>query len=273
MGLEKVPLNNKVSPEMDRTTVDYWDQFWSDSRQPRRIQVEGSDLRHTVDRAYYAAIQRYLYPVSNAQIIEIGCGNSSWLPFFSSHLGANVAGLDYSELACQRAKAFMNTSGVSGEIRHGDFRKPPDDWCNRFDMVFTNGLVEHFDDTPLALSQIARFAKPGGRLITFIPNMQGVNGWLQKHLGRNTFDTHRVLSVDALRVAHQQAGLSVLDCHYLLPMNFLVVNPELPGFIKQAFTSATMAFTAAGWLLDRLVTLPRSAVMAPYVFCCAEKGP
>ena len=89
----------------------------------------------------------------------------------------------------------------------------------------------------------------------------------------NTFDTHRVLSVDALRSAHEQAGLSVLDCHYLLPLNSLGSESRFSGIHETSFTAATMALTAAGWSLDRLVHLPRSAEMAPYVFCCAEKGP
>jgi SAM-dependent methyltransferase len=271
MDLGQVPLNNEVSPGMDRTTVDYWNRFWSDSRLPRAIQVDGSALRHTVDRAYYEALQPFVRPANGARLIEIGCGNSAWLPFFSNKLCAEVSGLDYSDLACQRAKTFLHVSGVSGEIRCGDFREAPEDWCNRFDVVYTNGLVEHFDDTALTLRQIARYAKPGGRLVTFIPNMLGLNGWLQKQLGQETFRTHRALTSDTLRSAHQQAGLSVLDCRYLLPLNLLVVNPDLSGILKRGFMAATMALTAAGWSLDRIVRLPRSSTMAPYVFCCAEK--
>jgi SAM-dependent methyltransferase len=267
----KARLNGKGSPEMERTTVDYWNHFWSRSRLPRSIHIDGSALRHTVDRAYYEALQQFVRPVRSARFIEIGCGNSAWLPFFSNHFRAEVCGLDYSDIACRRANEFLQTSGVLGEIRHGDFQQPPDDWCDRFDVVYTNGLIEHFDDTTLALRQIARFAKPGGRLFTFIPNMQGLNGWLQNKVGQETFRTHRVLSSDALRSAHEQAGLSVLDCRYLLPLNLLVVNPDFSGLLKSSFMAATTALTATGWLVDRIVRLPRTAAMAPYIFCCAEK--
>ena len=256
---------------VDRTTVEYWTRFWEGANPPRQISVEGSSLRHTVDRAYHGALERHVPADRTARLIEVGCGNSAWLPFFSRRFGIGVAGLDYSEFGCARAQAFLEASQVSGEVRCGDFRDPPQDWLERFDVVFTNGLVEHFDDTSSALAQIARFARPGGKLLTFVPNMHGLNGWLQRLLGPHTFATHRALSDHELRIAHERAGLSVIECRYLLPMNLLVVNPDRAGTGARLFVQAARAMTAMVWSLDRLISLPRARATAPYVFCCAEK--
>jgi len=256
---------------VDRTTVEYWTRFWQGAKPPRQICVDGTALGHTVDRAYHAALERYVPADRGARLIEIGCGNSAWLPFFSRRFGIGIAGLDYSEYGCARARTFLEMSKVDGDVRCGDFRNPPEDWKEAFDVVFTNGLVEHFDDTSAALSQIARFAKPGGKLLTFIPNMYGLNGWLQKRLGPQTFATHRRLDDMSLRSAHEQAGLSILECRFLLPTNLLVVNPDARGASARLFTTAARVLTAAVWSLDRFVSLPRTRAAAPYVFCCAEK--
>lgn len=256
---------------MDRTTVEYWTKFWEHAKPPRQIRVDGSALRYTVDRTYYSAVERYIPSTPGARLIEIGCGNSAWLPFFSKRFGIDVAGLDYSEYGCARAKAFLEVSEVRGDVRWGDFRNPPEDWIDRFDIVFTNGLIEHFDETSSVISQIARFVKPGGRVLTFIPNMYGLNGWLQRQLGRRTFDTHRALSDKELRDAHERAQMSVIECRYLLPANLLVVNPDHDSRLARSFIFLARATTVAVWSVDRLIGLPCARATAPYVFCCAEK--
>jgi hypothetical protein len=76
----------------------------------------------------------------------------------------------------------------------------------------------------------ARFLKPGALMITTVPNLGGLVGLAQKMLDRGIFDKHVVLRQDLLREAHEDAGLSVVWCEFLLFTNFgnsrLVVEGE-----------------------------------------------
>ena len=93
-----------------------------------------------------------------------------------------MSGLDYSDIGCQKSRAILRNEGVEGQIFHGDMFDPPAHLKGKFDVVFSNGLVEHFEDTKKAVSACASFLKPGGMMVTLIPNLSGMLGPLQQIL-------------------------------------------------------------------------------------------
>jgi SAM-dependent methyltransferase len=97
-----------------------------------------------------------------ASIIELECAQSKWLPYFASHWNFIAAGLDESELGCQRSPEMLSHSGARDEIVCGDLFEPPPQMIGRFDIAFSYGLVEHFPDTSSAIAACAAFVKPGG---------------------------------------------------------------------------------------------------------------
>lgn len=53
------------------------------------------------------------------------------------------------------------------------FFSPPASMLGKFDVVVTFGVVEHFIDTRACLDAMSQFLKPGGLLVTSIPNLAG----------------------------------------------------------------------------------------------------
>jgi SAM-dependent methyltransferase len=209
-----------------------------------------------------------------ARLIEIGCAQSKWLPYFARHWGFYVAGLDTSDLGCERSRAMLGAAGVAGEIKCGDMFDPPLEMRERFDVVLSFGLIEHFPDTATAVAACASFAKPGGMILSLIPNMNGIPGFLQRLLDREVYDIHVPLDTPRLAAAHADAGLSVSRCEYLLSANLAVLNhPGLrPQLLNRAARAALIGGTGTVWALERMgFNIKPGQWLSPYLSCVAIK--
>ena len=103
-------------------------------------------------------------------LVEVGCARSAWLPYFGREFGFGLHGLDYSELGCEQERTILVESGLAGEITCADLFAPPRALLGAFDVVVSFGVVEHFSDTGAVTAAMAALLRPGGLLITVIPN-------------------------------------------------------------------------------------------------------
>jgi 2-polyprenyl-3-methyl-5-hydroxy-6-metoxy-1,4-benzoquinol methylase len=258
----------------------YWSSQWESMRSYRPIDVEDGSLLNHMNRQFDALFARYLAPVmqSGGDLLEIGCARSEWLPYFSRRFGLRVHGLDYSDVGCRQAEVALQMAGVPGEIRHGDMFAPPVDWLGRFDVVMSWGLVEHFEDTGAALGAVARFARPGGLVLTVVPNMVGTVGLVQRLLNRPVFDLHVPVSAMRLRDAAAAAGLEVLHNDWFGASNFWVANlngldqASVAYWLKRQALRGVCALSVGSWLIERLVgPLPATEAFAPYIVSIARR--
>jgi len=266
---------------MDRAGKAHWDASWSGAPVPAPIDPESSALAKNVERTLGRLFDELFREAGarHMRLLEVGCARSAILPFFARRYGFVVAGLDYSEPGCELARLALERAGVSGEIHHGDMYAPPPELIERFDAVFSFGLVEHFEDTTRCVSALARFAKPGGVLLTIIPNMTGLLGTAQRILNESVYRIHVPLDREALRHSHVQAGLSVTRCEYLMSVNFGVINLQgvslkTPvGLLKRMVTSALARSSYVVWAIERLFgrEFPAVKAFSPYIYCVGTK--
>jgi 2-polyprenyl-3-methyl-5-hydroxy-6-metoxy-1,4-benzoquinol methylase len=158
------------------------------------------------------------------RLLELGCGNSQWLPYFAK-CGFDVWGIDYAHAGCAGAREILRRAQMqSTQIICTDLFQPPPSLLEAFDVVLSQGLAEHFQNTLDFVLSCTRFLKPGGTIVTVIPNMRGVVGFLQKHSARPIYDKHVPLNLGQLVRAHEQAGLGLKRASYICFFNFSVVN-------------------------------------------------
>ena len=85
----------------DLAKKEHWDNHYADCKQNTpeslsEIWVPGDYNSQVIEHVLMKEINR-----SNPRtILEIGCGNSTWLPYLAKKTGAQVAGIDYSEEGC-----------------------------------------------------------------------------------------------------------------------------------------------------------------------------
>src|SRR5262249_589370 len=145
-----------------------------------------------------------------------------------------------------------------------------------FDAVVSFGVVEHFVPTSRVVLALARFIRPGGVVVTIVPNMAGWLGALQKRLDRGIYELHVPLTPLSISQAHEEAGLEVLDARYVSTGEFYVGIPGENGD-KAAF-GAGLALNAMRflskvlWLAENLsCPVPSTARLSPYVGCAARR--
>ena len=265
---------------MDKAGQEFWNELWAGSDIPKAIDPSDTSIGNSVSRRFHRVFER-LFDRSQASgmtLLEVGCGKSAWLPYFAKQFGFNVAGLDYSPVGCEMARKVLEANEVSAEIVQADLFAPPAHMLASFDVVVSFGVIEHFEDTAATILALSRFLRPGGLLITSIPNMVGSIGWLQKTLNRPVYDIHQPIDAALLKQAHVQAGLEVVENDYFMSTNFGLVNlagvsTRTPvGFVKKACLGVLARLSVLAWLVEeRGVGFPPNRLTSPYINCIARK--
>jgi SAM-dependent methyltransferase len=262
----------------DQAGKGYWDGLWADAALPEPVDHTDTDFRNRPDQVVAEYLHDCLGDLNpGSRLLEVGCARSPWLPYFARRYGFCVTGLDYSEPGCAAKRRVLGRAEVDGEVIEADMFDPPPQLLSSFDVVVSFGVVEHFSKTASALSALGSLAKPGGLVITTVPNMTGVIGWLQRRLNPAVFDIHVPLDAPALANAHRLAELQVERSGYLLSTNFGVVNLRglTPTRRNRLAATGLLQLTRLSKLLwiaeGRIEHLPATRMLAAHVACCARR--
>jgi SAM-dependent methyltransferase len=111
------------------------------------------------------------------RVLEIGLGQGA----DSEQLirrGAVWTGLDLTGEACRRVEMRMKLKGLSYEavLKGTALDLPFED--NRFDLVFSHGVLHHIPEIRRASSEISRVLKPDGELVAMLYARHSLNYWL-----------------------------------------------------------------------------------------------
>lgn len=270
------PYMDSTSNNQDKAGKTYWNTTERNQEiDMRPFSPKGGGIRGFGKSAWHKAFHTALaeFAGGGKKLLELGCGGSAFLPYFSREFGLQVDGIDYSERGCELARQMCQVNGVNTQVVCSDFFQAPPEMLEAYDVVASFGVVEHFTDTEKTLAQFAKFLRPGGVMITTVPNLDGLVGLAQRALASDIFVKHVVLKSNVFRRAHENAGLAIVQCGYLLFTNFGVVNlgvdPPLP---KKVALSALKAATGLVWALEFMVgALPPNRISSPYLLCVSRK--
>jgi 2-polyprenyl-3-methyl-5-hydroxy-6-metoxy-1,4-benzoquinol methylase len=270
-----------MTNQQDKVGSSYWTNIWQNNEIGEPINPFNPSLRNYLKRKYHQYFIEAFQGLNTNKmtLLEVGCARSRWLPYFHQQFGCEVYGLDYSEVGCQQARNILTDLGVDGEIIQRDLFADPQDKSEFFDVVVSFGLVEHFEDTSQCILALTKYLKPQGIIITLIPNMIGLRGFLVKRLNRPFFDMHILLDLFNLEEAHQKVGLKILSAQYFVcAAPFIIDLPNVKEenifsqFLKLGLKKFLMVITAIIWLIDEnLLKLPTSKIFSPYIMCLAKK--
>lgn len=262
----------------DLAGPDFWNNLWGTKSAATR-EIGSPKLRHWeiqhaefFDRAFSA-----IGPTQGKDILEIGAGDSGWLPYFTKRWGLRVTGLDYSPTGCERASELLRRAGVEANIVLADMFDPPESLLRNFDIVVSIGVIEHYSDTAGTVRALARFLRPGGIMVTTVPNIPGLVGDLFRIVNRPVYDIHVPLDAPKLRDAHAAAGLEIVQSGYMMSLNLGVANtaglPRTVGTrIKNVVVMAMIAMSRlVWWVEERVVRFPATRYLSPYVVTVARR--
>jgi 2-polyprenyl-3-methyl-5-hydroxy-6-metoxy-1,4-benzoquinol methylase len=184
---------NGVSGGQELTTKHHWEAAWA---APPRWKLPSPLFVTTLN------MQRLLRPAirPGMRVLELGCAPGKILAWVAARLGARVAGLDYSDRGIEWSRTLFETLRIPVDLRCEDVFRTTFE-AGSFDLVYSSGLIEHFEDPrPIVRSHVA-LAKPGGRAIIAIPDYGGIYGRLQRWLDPENLAIHnlRIMNREALR--------------------------------------------------------------------------
>jgi ubiquinone/menaquinone biosynthesis C-methylase UbiE len=134
-------------------------------------------------------IDREAKSLKGKHLLEIGCGMGfDALEFLKR--GVRVTAIDLTPSAVHMTKAHFDVEGVTAEdVRVGNaLALPfPDE---TFDAVWSNGVLHATGDTPLAIAEVRRVLKPGGRAVISHFYRRPSWMWVVHRLGREPIEAH-----------------------------------------------------------------------------------
>ena len=233
-----------------------WDATWRPTRLPKVLSFE-----HHVNRRWDQLFSRYLAGRGGATVLEVGCAPGSWLIYFHDRWGLLPTGIESSPVGAELTRQNAAMSGTPVRVIEADLFDPVID--ERFDVVWSGGLVEHFDDLSIPLARLREFVVPGGLLITAVPNLDGsLYSWLRGHTNPTFLDVHRVLTPADLEGAYRQLGITPEKVGYFGTWNLEVVNF---GTHRRLHVWANRADRLMGRLLGAIGARGESRRLSPYV--------
>jgi 2-polyprenyl-3-methyl-5-hydroxy-6-metoxy-1,4-benzoquinol methylase len=234
----------------EKTTVDYWNRVWRAAphmRLPSGLNVATRNLQ--------ALLRAHVAP--GMRLLEIGCAPGKLLAWAAARLRAEVAGLDYSEPGLESARQLFSALGLRGDLRREDLFATtfaP----GTFDLVFSAGVIEHFNDPRDIVRKHAELAKPGGKALIAVPHYGGVYGRVQRYFDADNLALHN-LAIMSPRGLEALAPAGRAACAYpagrLSPW-LINLDRRWPRPVARA---ATYALNAAG--LIQPIDIPKLCPM------------
>jgi 2-polyprenyl-3-methyl-5-hydroxy-6-metoxy-1,4-benzoquinol methylase len=250
------------------TRREYWEQNYQglDTGAPA---LDLDDFRQLPERRIVEAARGL--GLAGKRVLEIGAGNSSILLALASapEPGASFSGLDYAEAGCASLQQRARRQNIEVGVIHADMFAPDPALLGQFDVVYSLGVVEHFKDLTATMDKLALFLAPGGRMLTVIPNMRGLLGWLTRRFNRRVYDLHNPHDLASLVDGHKRAGLEVLESGYLCSNNFglLASCIERPAGLRWHAYTLLSRFSKLSWYLEsRWGEAPKSGWLSPYLY-------
>ncbi|MGI6574130.1 MAG: class I SAM-dependent methyltransferase [Fermentimonas sp.] len=87
----------------------------------------------------------------------------------------------------------------------------------RYDIVFSSGFIEHFEDTEAVIQRHVELLSEHGQLLILLPNFLGLNGKVQQWFDKANLNAHNLRSMEIPRLKEimQLTGLREISVDYI----------------------------------------------------------
>lgn len=154
--------------------MDYKDKFYSKYVSSHAIGSYGKIDLDAVKKQFpiwNAYFRKFLPKDEKARIIDIGCGNGSFVCWLKEAGYGNSSGIDFSDEQIKEAEKM----GIK-DVFKGDIRTYLRDKTESFDLIFARDVFEHFpkQETVEIIELIHKSLKTGGILVVQTVNAENI---------------------------------------------------------------------------------------------------
>jgi ubiquinone/menaquinone biosynthesis C-methylase UbiE len=148
--------------------------------------------------------------LNDARVLDVGCGDGV-LTCAAASRGAHVTGVDPDPAMLDAGRSRAGRAGVKAEFLDGRIERLPFADAS-FDVVAAVTVLCFVDEASLAVREMARVLRPGGRLV--LGELGRWSGWaairrLRGWLGSASWQAARFRTAGELRTLAEEAGFRV----------------------------------------------------------------
>jgi SAM-dependent methyltransferase len=240
-------------------------QFWVDYWESKT----GLSVNIPEDYLFHKELASIIHTQNVKTAIELGGFPGYYAVFLKKYFKLDVTLLDYFV-----HQPVTNALLQANNLQESDIHIIETDLFNhqeeqKYDLVLSCGLIEHFNDTKDIIRRHIDFLKPGGTLLITLPNFRALNGWFQKSFDKDNYDKHNIACMDPQLLATicSDAGLQVVQAEYFGHFSlWLEIEKQKPVGVRLLKKSL--------WLAGKVFTkvFPfNSKQLSPYIILEARK--
>jgi len=226
------------------TDKDFWADGWKDfnpSKVPNKTFFTKYIPKEVIDKSNF---------------IEIGGFPGTYSVYFYQQFGLDATLLDFyiDEHIIEQVEEINHLPKATIHCIEADFFtfKPE----QKYDLVFSSGFIEHFQDTKDVINRHIELLSEKGVLLILLPNFRGLNGWLNKKINNKNYKAHNINSMylDFLREIMYETDLQNVTVQYTSkPMLWLSTKNKVGKILVKC-----------GSYLFKLFPIP-SRLLSPYI--------
>ena len=240
-------------------------QFWVDYWESKT----GLSVNIPADYLFHKELASIISTQNVKTAIELGGFPGYYAVFLKKYFKLDVTLLDYFV-----HQPVTNALLQANNLKESDVHIIETDLFNhteeqKYDLVLSCGLIEHFNDTRDIIQRHIDFVKPGGTLLITLPNFRALNGWFQKSFDKDNYDKHNIACMDPQLLAKicRDAGLEVIQSRYFGHFSLWLENEKQKPAGVQLLKKSL-------WLAGKVFTkiFPfNSRQLSPYIILEARK--
>ena len=151
-------MGNGATWEAESASREAWDGTWQPRLDGEQLDFTSVSLENHIDAQKLRFLRADLPTVGRA--VEVGCGSARLLARVGLNSKLDLVGVDSSENALRLTAATAQRFGLPIRGVCGDARALPLETAS-CDLVLSGGLLEHFEDPTVVLSEMLRVLRPG----------------------------------------------------------------------------------------------------------------
>src|SRR3989338_6823372 len=161
-------VKNLIDKKNERELADYlrdiWNQVWTDKGESNYANLR---LLKAADKI--KNISQMGIDFRSKHLLDVGCGNGVTLMYLRKYFDIAGVGVDISDSTVKELQNSIIDPKLS--FHAGDHRNLSMFNTNQFDIILSFGVIEHFEEYSLALSEARRILKNNGQLILIQPHL------------------------------------------------------------------------------------------------------
>ena len=176
------------------TEKEFWEDYWKTRPEAAEIKrtKKGLSINSILD-----VFDKYLPVNENFNALEIGGAPGQYLIYMHKNFKYKIHSLDYARIGNEQTVKNLKAVNIDVTVYEKDlFAENFSEGLPKFDVVYSLGFIEHFDNLTDVVARHVQLLKPGGILLLGVPNLRGIYKWFLKQTAPKHLAIHNLNTMD-----------------------------------------------------------------------------